>query len=138
MHIRAISSVWNRVKTYTRNSLPKTVVNGNCLLLCLSLGQRHSSSPGVSLFPLLSSTLPGPSASALTTLLCHTNAFTIIFLPLIAYAFSALTLLVGRQERHPACKNRVVRCWRGYLSGARCRHAYGPADATATHCLLLQ
>jgi len=25
-------------------------------------------------------------------------------------AFSALTLLVGRQEGHPACKNRVVRC----------------------------
>jgi len=23
----------------------------------------------------------------------------------------------------------------GYLSGARCRLAYGPADATATHCL---
>ena len=29
-------------------------------------------------------------------------------------------------------------CWHGYLSGARCRLAYGPADATATHCLLLQ
>jgi len=29
-------------------------------------------------------------------------------------------------------------CWCGYLSGARCRLAYGPADATATHCLLLQ
>ena len=26
----------------------------------------------------------------------------------------------------------------GYLSGARCILAYGPADATATHCLLLQ
>jgi len=24
----------------------------------------------------------------------------------------------------------VVGCWHGYLSGARCRHAYGPADAT--------
>ena len=53
-------------------------------------------------------------------------------------AFSASTLLVGRQEGHPACKNRVVGCWCGYLSGARCRLAYGPADATATHCLLLQ
>ena len=31
----------------------------------------------------------------------------------------------------------MVGCWRGYLSGARCRLAYGPADATATHCLLL-
>jgi len=39
--------------------------------------------------------------------------------------FSALPLLVGRQEGHPACKKR-------------CRLAYGPDDATATHCLLLQ
>ena len=52
-----------------------------------------------------------------------------------AYAFSALTLLVGRQEGHPACKNWVVGCWRGYLSGAICRLAYGPVDATATHSL---
>ena len=29
---------------------------------------------------------------------------------------------------------RPVMCWRGYLSGARCRLAYGPADATAS-CL---
>ena len=53
-------------------------------------------------------------------------------------ASSALTLLVRRQEGHSACKNRVVGYWRGYLSGARCTLAYGPADATATHCLLLQ
>ena len=51
-------------------------------------------------------------------------------------AFSALTLLVGRQEGHPACKKRVVGCWHDCLSGARCRLAYGPADATVTHCLL--
>jgi len=57
-------------------------------------------------------------------------------------AFSALTLLVGRQEGHLVCKKNcmvdVRLSWRGYLSGARCRIAYGPADATATHCLLLQ
>jgi len=54
-------------------------------------------------------------------------------------AFSALTLLVGQHEGHPACKKPgVVGCWRGYLSRARCRLAYGPADATAAHCLLLQ
>ena len=58
-------------------------------------------------------------------------------------AFSAVPsvlwrLLVGWQEGHLACKNWVVGCWRGYLSWARCRLAYGPADATATHCLLLQ
>ena len=32
----------------------------------------------------------------------------------------------------------MVWCWHGYLPGARCRIAYGPADASATHCLLLQ
>ena len=35
-------------------------------------------------------------------------------------------------------KNWVVGCWCGYVSGARCRLAYGPADATATHCLTVQ
>jgi len=29
-------------------------------------------------------------------------------------------LLVGWQEGHLACKNSVVGCWHGYLSGARC------------------
>jgi len=42
----------------------------------------------------------------------------------VIYAFSALTLLVGRQDGHPVCKNWVVGCWRGYLSGARCKLAY--------------
>jgi len=46
---------------------------------------------------------------------------------------SALTLLIGEQERHPACRNWVVRYWHGYLPGARCKwFVYGPADATAT------
>jgi len=31
----------------------------------------------------------------------------------------------------------VVGCWHGYLSGARCRCAYGPSAATGTHYLLL-
>jgi len=53
-------------------------------------------------------------------------------------AFSALTLLVGRQEGHPACKTMSGGVLAWYLPGARCRLAYGPADATATHCLLLQ
>ena len=53
-------------------------------------------------------------------------------------SFSALTLLVGRQEGHPACKKLSGGGWRGYLSGAMGRFAYSPANATATHCLLLQ
>jgi len=50
-------------------------------------------------------------------------------------AFSALTLLVGRQEGHPACKKLSggVLAWLSV-----CRLVYGPADAIATHCLLLQ
>jgi len=61
---------------------------------------------------------------------CHVYAFS-------AYAFSALKLLVGRQEGHLACKKPSggMLAW---LSGMRCRLAYGPADATATHYLLLQ
>ena len=53
-------------------------------------------------------------------------------------AFSALTLLVGLQEGHPACKklSNEVLVW-FYLFGARCILAYCPADATATYCLLL-
>ena len=54
------------------------------------------------------------------------------------FAFSALALLVGRQEGHLACKKLSCGVLHGYLSGARCRLVYGPADATATHCLLLQ
>ena len=51
---------------------------------------------------------------------------------LLRGAFSALTLLVGRQEDYPACKKIwVMRCWDGYLSGARCKwFAQGPADVT--------
>ena len=56
-------------------------------------------------------------------------------------SFSALTLLVWHQVEHPACENWVMRCWCGYLSGARCRlFVHGPADATAIpkpHRLLL-
>jgi len=48
------------------------------------------------------------------------------------FAFSALTLLVGCQEEHPACKNWATRCRCGYLSAVRCRlFACGPTDATS-------
>jgi len=45
--------------------------------------------------------------------------------------------LGGRKGIQPV-KNWVVGCWHSYLSGAQCRLACGPADAIATHCLLLQ
>jgi len=48
-----------------------------------------------------------------------------------------LTLLVGRQEGHPACKKLSggVLAWL-FVLVQMSRFAYGPADAT--HCLLLQ
>ena len=71
-----------------------------------------------------------------TTLTCHiiTDAHQPIFIILVrnASAFSALTLLVGWQKGHPPCKKRDVGYWHGYQYGARCRLAYGPADATVS------
>ena len=54
-------------------------------------------------------------------------------------SFSALMLLVGRQEGHPACKklSSGVLVWLSVWSKVQ-TCMYGPADATATHCLLLQ
>ena len=43
---------------------------------------------------------------------------------LLMIAFSALTLLVGRQEGHPACKKLTGGVLAWYLSGARCRLTY--------------
>jgi len=57
------------------------------------------------------------------------------FLLHLVFAFSALTLLVGQQKGHPACKKLSCGVLAWLLSGAMCRFAYGPADATATHCL---
>ena len=45
---------------------------------------------------------------------------------------------LGDRKSIRTVKNWVVGCWHGYLSGVRCRLAYGSDDATATHCILLQ
>jgi len=45
---------------------------------------------------------------------------------------------LGGRKGIRSVKNWVVGCWCGCVFGSRCRFAYGPADATATHCLLLQ
>jgi len=52
--------------------------------------------------------------------------------------FDTVGWAAGRASGIRPVKNWAVGCWRGYLSGARCRLAYGPDDANATHCLLLQ
>jgi len=43
---------------------------------------------------------------------------------LTTVAFSALI----QQRRHLACKNWMVGGWHGYMSGVRCRFAYGPPN----------
>jgi len=64
----------------------------------------------------------------------HYNVYVTLFRCLVlSFAFSALTCWLGGRKGI-----RVVGYWCGCLSGARCRLAFGPADATATHCLLLQ
>jgi len=52
--------------------------------------------------------------------------------------FSALTLLVGRQEGHPACKKLSggVLVWLSVWNEVQT--CIWPADDSATHCLLLQ
>jgi len=81
-------------------------------------------------FPSISSFSFSPSPAFF-----YSPTFPSIF-PFSFIAFSALTLLVGRQEGHPACRklSGQVLAW---LS-ARCRLAYGPADTTVAHRLLLQ
>jgi len=54
-------------------------------------------------------------------LVMHLMCITVIVI-CVFMSFSALTLLVGQQAEHPACKNWVMRCWYGYLSGADCLH----------------
>ena len=74
-------------------------------------------------------------------MLLSVNKLTGVFLLCNGHLYSLLvyfTLLVGQQEGHPACRKQSGGCWCGYLSGAQCRLAYGPADATVTHCPLLQ
>jgi len=71
---------------------------------------------------------------------CYTVNESLLCLVLLSeagYAFSALTLLVGWQEVHQARK-KLSGGLLAWLSGVRCRLAYGSADASATHCLLLQ
>ena len=65
------------------------------------------------------------------------NAFLSFFFSFSFFAFSA-NLLVGRQEGHLACKKTE---WWGagvVICLERRAHLHGPADATATHYLLLQ
>ena len=71
--------------------------------------------------------------ACLYRMLPHLSFFSSLFPYLVLWR----CWLGGRKGIRPV-NNWVVGCWRGYLSGVRCRLAHGPAEATATHCLLLQ
>jgi len=63
---------------------------------------------------------------------CLINIFVIL------YVCSDIHYWLGSRKGVWPVKNWVVGCWHGYMPGARCRFAFVPADATGTHCLLLQ
>ena len=73
--------------------------------------------------------------SLLYDILCVLNFLLCMFL---LSPFSALTLLVGRQKGHPACKKLSggVLAWLPVWSEVQT--SIWPVDTTATHCLLLQ
>ena len=67
----------------------------------------------------------------------YVSSWFILSFEVLHYAIELWRCWLGSRKGIQPVKNWVVGCRHGYLSGARCRLAYGPADATATHCLLL-
>jgi len=57
---------------------------------------------------------------------------------LLLFAFSALTLVVGQQEGHPACRKLSGGTLAWLSVWDEMQICICPADATATHYLLLQ
>jgi len=57
----------------------------------------------------------------------------VVYVKISFFGTLALSVLwrcwLGGSKGVRPVKNWMVRCWHGYLSGARCRLAYGPADA---------
>ena len=61
------------------------------------------------------------------------SLFVCLYVTICLQCFDAVGWPAGRATGLQ--KTRVMVYWHGYVSGAKCRLAYGPADATATHCL---
>ena len=73
------------------------------------------------------------SSSTQCTMALYANFYHTVYMQIVPSVLWRCWL-GGRKGIRPV-KNWVVGCWRGYLSGASCRLANVPADATATHCL---
>ena len=74
-----------------------------------------------------------PSTTMHSILSVHFICLTFFALPSVLWC-----CWLGSRKGIWPVRNWVVGCWHGYVSGSRCRFAFDPADATATHCLLLQ
>ena len=109
---------------------------GNTLVVlhCVDLSQHGQ------LTPLLFSctNLSARTWFLLSSLSTTTISWKYYFIVLLIAPLVRWRCWLGGRKGIRSVKNWVVMCWRGYLSGARCRLAYGTTDATATHCLLLQ
>ena len=108
-------------------------VNAVCLCVCVV-----TCGSGLSLSVYVVSCGSGLSLCACVWLFCLSGLSLYVYvsvgmLPSVLWCCR----LGGRKGIRPV-KNLVVGCWHGYLSGARCRFEHGLADATVTHCLLLQ
>ena len=75
--------------------------------------------------------------SSVWNLYVFTYLLVVYFITLSA-AFSALTLLDGRQKGHPACKKQSGGMLAWLSVWCEVQTCICPADATATHCFLLQ
>jgi len=78
----------------------------------------------VLLYACTASLINSTNTTADNTLKCHTTENNV---PSVLWR----CWLGGRKGIRPV-KNWVVGCWRGYLSAARCRRAYVPADAAVS------
>ena len=133
---------WPYCPSHKTNPNPTLILTLILTLLLHHIGACHGSQTGHNLAKMGTSPLNGSilrQNEAYRAIFCtlKTTSSFIFLLPVVWFSFSALTLLVGWQEGHPACK-KLSGGMLAWLSGMRRRLAYSPADATATHYLLLQ
>ena len=134
--VLAISQRQTFINSFIHKMAGKVSLHQNCVTvtLCVALSVCHKLE-----FYQNSCTNRGGfwawEFAAFVDALCHQFIFRVL------YSLNVSSVLwhcwLSGRKGIRRVKNWVVGCWHGYLPGARCRLAYGPADVTATHCLLL-
>jgi len=86
------------------------------LLQFLNLGLRHSSFPRLSLLPLLTNTLLGPSACEVTTLWHYANLFIVIAVVVVPDVVVAIIIIIilffdfyFLAHQHKACRQLKIK-----------------------------